>query len=248
MAEELGLQEPSRQGRAVHLDERAGRARRGPVDGFRRELLAGARLAADQHGRVRAGRLEDRRIRLAQAAVSTDHHPPRARASQLAPERGVLLDQPRVLDGPPHEELDLVRLEGLRDVVEGALLHSFHGGRDRPVRSDDYDRHRPASRLGHAFQQVDATHPRHLQVGDHHVGSAGGDLGQSVGAAGEGAHIIARPAKRLGEGVPHQLLVVNDYGLCAPHDSAPSSTTVKTAPPSGPLTAEISPPCASTIL
>ena len=67
VAEQLALQQARRQGGAVDLDERLARPRAVLVDRLGQQLLAGAALAADQHGR-RAGRhLADQ----AQAAAAT---------------------------------------------------------------------------------------------------------------------------------------------------------------------------------
>ena len=52
VAEQLRLRQRLRQRRAVELDERPVPARRDVVDDARDESLAGARLAAQQHGRV----------------------------------------------------------------------------------------------------------------------------------------------------------------------------------------------------
>jgi hypothetical protein len=57
VAEQLALQQALRQGRAVDLDERAAGARAGGVDRLGQELLAGAALAPDQHGRAAGGDL-----------------------------------------------------------------------------------------------------------------------------------------------------------------------------------------------
>ena len=54
MAVELGLEEGVGEGGAVDGDERLARARAGVVDGARDQLLAGAALAADEHGALRA--------------------------------------------------------------------------------------------------------------------------------------------------------------------------------------------------
>ena len=70
VAEELRLDQILRQRRAVHLDERLLRARRVVVDRVRDQLLAGARLAAQQHRRVRRRDLRDLLVHLAASARS----------------------------------------------------------------------------------------------------------------------------------------------------------------------------------
>src|SRR5207244_6857537 len=65
VAEQLRLQELTRDRGAVHLDEGRASARRVDVDGAGDQLLAHARLAADEHGDVGAGRLLDDALDLA---------------------------------------------------------------------------------------------------------------------------------------------------------------------------------------
>src|SRR5262249_9202040 len=60
VAEELALDELPRERGAVHLDERLRAARAPVVERVRDELLAGAALAADQHGDVGVGDAVDR--------------------------------------------------------------------------------------------------------------------------------------------------------------------------------------------
>ena len=55
VAEQLALEQLLGQRRARDVDERAGRAVAVVVDGLRGEVLAGAGLAGEQHGRRRAG-------------------------------------------------------------------------------------------------------------------------------------------------------------------------------------------------
>ena len=59
VAEELGLQELRGKRRTVDLDERAGVAWRGRVNGPRHEILADAALPSHQHRRIGARHLLD---------------------------------------------------------------------------------------------------------------------------------------------------------------------------------------------
>src|SRR5262249_7059932 len=59
VAEELALDQPRRDGAAVDLDQRAIPATAPGMDGPRDQLLAGASLARDEHGRVRGSDLLD---------------------------------------------------------------------------------------------------------------------------------------------------------------------------------------------
>ncbi len=68
-AEQLRLEQFRRQRRAVHLHERLVTARRLAVDGARHQFLAGAALAADQHGDVGIGDARDQILDLAHLLV-----------------------------------------------------------------------------------------------------------------------------------------------------------------------------------
>ena len=59
VAEQLALQEPTRDGGAVDVDERAGGVRAAPVNGARDQLFAGAGFAIDHHRGIGRGDLLD---------------------------------------------------------------------------------------------------------------------------------------------------------------------------------------------
>ena len=73
VAEQFGLQQRRRDGRAVHGDERCVGTRRLPVDRRRRQFLAGAGFAGDEHGRLGVRDLADRREQPAHRAARADH-------------------------------------------------------------------------------------------------------------------------------------------------------------------------------
>ena len=70
VAEQLAFQQLGRDGAAVDGDERPLPARAGVVDGAGRELLAGARLAEDQHAGIVRGDLADQARHIANAPAS----------------------------------------------------------------------------------------------------------------------------------------------------------------------------------
>src|SRR3989440_11579454 len=67
VTEELGFEQRSRNGRRRHRDERPSRAPTVMVDRARDQLLAGARLAAQQHGDVAGRDAPDRLVGLLHA-------------------------------------------------------------------------------------------------------------------------------------------------------------------------------------
>ena len=80
VTEELGVEQVLGQRRAVDDDEGPAGARRGVVDGARDELLAGARLALDEHGRAPSARAA-RASRRARASPRSSRRACRSRHS-----------------------------------------------------------------------------------------------------------------------------------------------------------------------
>ena len=93
VAEQLRLDQAVGQRRAAHLDERLLRAQRAVVDRVRDQLLAGARLAADQRGRVGAGDLGDLLEDLPHRTAAADQVREVVALAQLLPQVRVLVDQ-----------------------------------------------------------------------------------------------------------------------------------------------------------
>ena len=132
VAEQLGLEQVLRDRRGVDRDERPGRARAVPVQRARDELLAGARLAGDEH----------RRVRLRQPADRAEHLLHRRRLAQhlrrLAPIAAATgagagasaiarrISATRVVD-----------VERLRQVLERAALERRDGAVEVRVRGHD---------------------------------------------------------------------------------------------------------------
>ena len=79
VAEQFGLQQRRRNGRAVHGDEGRVGAQRLLVDRRRRQLLAGAGFAGDEDGGVRVRDLADRREQPAHGVARADHRAAGAR-------------------------------------------------------------------------------------------------------------------------------------------------------------------------
>src|SRR5438105_6398083 len=122
VAEELALQELGGDGGAVERHEEALAPRAQAVDRARHQLLAGARLAGQQHGAAggtdAADELVDRlhRGRAPDQALEGRRllHP----LPQVAIVGAVLAHLERLAD----DQLDRLQVEGLEDVVEGAEL------------------------------------------------------------------------------------------------------------------------------
>src|SRR6185436_7786492 len=94
VAEQLGLDQAVGQRGAADFDERLLRAQRAVVDGVGDQLLAGARLAADQHGRAGAGDLRDLLEDLPQRPAAAHQVGEAVPLAQLLAQVRVLVDQP----------------------------------------------------------------------------------------------------------------------------------------------------------
>ena len=112
VAEQLRLDQRVGQRRAAHFHERLLGAQRVVVNGMRNQLLAGARLAADEHGGVGLRYLRDLLVHLARGTAGADDVREVVALAQLLPQVGVLVDQPApfFLDQP----LDVERLRDHR--------------------------------------------------------------------------------------------------------------------------------------
>src|SRR4051794_7585692 len=98
VAEDLALEQRLGNRRAVDRHERERRARAQLVDGLRDQLLAGARLAGDQHRRLRRRRLLDHAIHTADAGAVADDPSEASLLAQLAAQRAHLAERLLPLD------------------------------------------------------------------------------------------------------------------------------------------------------
>ena len=104
---------------------------------------------------------------------------------------------------------NLFDLEGLEDVVVGALLHGVDGRLDRAEARHDHGECFGV-RAGDCLEQLQTTHFRHLQIADHHVVTRSLELVHGALAVVGGAHDVSLHAEKVGEDVADELLVVDD--------------------------------------
>ena len=86
-------------------------------------------------------------------------------AAELRAESPVLSRQEPLLQRFFDDELDLVQLEGFRDVIVGAFLHRRDGSFGTPESGDDND-HGLGRTIANLVQELDPGTPRHLDVRD----------------------------------------------------------------------------------
>ncbi len=166
MAEQLGLHHLGRHRGAVDRHEQVVRAIGRVVDGTGGQLLAGSRLAGDQHGRARRADLAD----LLEHALHGGAVPEEAGLGRrgLFPQVVVLELEPFARQHPLDGELEDLHVERTQQVVLRTQLHGLHRGGDGALgRHDDGGRGDRARR--HPAQQLDAVGDRHAQVGQHQI-------------------------------------------------------------------------------
>ena len=147
----------------------SGFARRGllVVERVRDELLAGAALAAHQHGDVGVGDLVDGLEDALHRGASPDDLAGE-RALHLLEQAAVIALEPRVLHHAAHQHAQLVVVEGLRQIVGGAVLHRLHGDLLGAV-GGDHDDGRIRIDAPRVLEHLHAVDVLHREVGDHHV-------------------------------------------------------------------------------
>src|SRR4051794_3252293 len=140
MTEQLALQDAFGDRAAIHRYEWSLRSARRAVDRARDELLAGARLADHQHGRVGERHPRRRLVDLQHGVAAADDVLQRVLVPYLALEPAVLRGEPPVTQGPLDDELDGVHVVRLGDVVVGAAADGVDRAVDVAERRDEKHR------------------------------------------------------------------------------------------------------------
>ena len=208
VAEELGLEQVLLQRRAVHLDEGARRAVRVVVNRPRDELLARARFAADEHGRIAARHLlHDAEHVLKRAARAHDAVEVIEVLLLVAQVLHLVLEMAE-LDRLFDLELHFLDLERFLNEVERADLHRFHGRVDRPEGRHEDDRGVRLDRPRRA-EDVHAVGAAHAQVRQHDVELAvlqPFDRGRPVAGL---LHIVAGIGQRADEPLAERIVIID---------------------------------------
>src|SRR5881397_4144984 len=218
VAEELALDQLLAERRTVHLDQRL-RAPRAPVvERVRDQLLAGTAPAADQHGHVGVGDLVDGLEEPAHGRALPDDLLEAEGALHLLEEPAVVAAQQHGVHHAAHDQAQLVVVEGLRHVVDGAELHRLHGDLLRAVGGDHDDRQVrvDAARVLEHLHAADAVH---AEVGDDDVEAPDLDAPERLLAAPRRLDVVAFLAEQSLQGEHHRLLVV-DHQDATLHGSA----------------------------
>ena len=209
----------------------------------RGDLLAGAALAEQQHGRVGARDLAQRVDHRLHRRIAVGQP---AGRSCLALALLAAVAQPAALERARHQQAQLVGpLDRLLEVVERAELHRLDRGLDRAVRGqhDDLDLGLLGARASHERHAVEAGH---LEIGDDDVEALGFEPADRGGAVGRLLHVVTVRLQRLGQERADALVVV-DHQDAGHRSAAQGITTRNSAPPSGCVCAVTAPPCSSTM-
>src|SRR5213079_1385559 len=249
VAEELALEERVREGRAVDGDEAAALALALKVDGARRELLAGPRLAVDEDGRVvlrqHADGLED----LVHDAVAAHHVGEAVAVRELAAEVADLVEQPALLEDLLGGEEDLLLLERLGDVVARALLDRLDRALDAGV-AGDHDHVEVWPAVADLTRQSDAVGAGDLQVHDRERELVLLQQAQRFGRVRRARHRVLLRGVELLELATDEGIVVHDENArfhCLTSVHGHSGRKITRLFSSGPsLRSRSSPPCSAT--
>ena len=129
--------------------------------------------------------------------------------ADLALEVEILLQQPPPLQRALHHQFQLVRLERLGDIIEGAELHGLHRGVDLRQPGDHDDVH-IGMRLLDPAQHFEAVDIGHHDVEDHHVVRIFLDFAQRLPAVLHGLDLELVAVENAQAASDDDLLVVDD--------------------------------------
>ena len=105
--------------------------------------------------------------------------------------------------------VEIVEVEGLRDVVEGAQLERFLGEADVLVRGHHDDRDVPVD-LADFPEDLHPVEPGHADVEEHEVGPTAANHGQRLGTAPRPLDRVTLCGEVLGQHLAHGGLVIDD--------------------------------------
>ncbi len=141
----------------------------------------------------------------------------RGRAHDGVAQRDVLPDEAALLVGLADDGLDLVERGGLRQVVVSAEPHRLDAGRERRVGGEHDDFGRLFEAADRA-QRVEARHPRHADVEEHHVEVALRERVQSLLARRRRGRVEPHPPDLIRhEPAQHRVVVNHHHANLAAH-------------------------------
>jgi hypothetical protein len=207
--EHLALEQPAGHGPAIQGREHARVRPAVVVQATRDQLLAGARLAGDQHVRVGRRDVQDQAPQRDHGGRAADElRVDRLAAGQPGTQRHDLEPQAAPLERAADDVVQAVGAERLLEEVVGAQAHGLDGHRDVAVpRHQDHRQLRidPAGMR----QQLEAAHSRQLDVRQQDAGEAGNEVRQDVLRGLERAHGASGQLHRLRAAEAHGGVVLD---------------------------------------
>ena len=179
------------------------------MDGPGGQLLARAALARDQDGRVRGSDLLDQVEDFAHGPALADDVVEARGVPDRPLEQDVLLAEPPLFEPVGEDDLQLLDLERLDDVVQGAHLEGLDRLLDAPV-GRDHDHRRERMQLLRSGQDLHPVHVRHLDVADEGVILARLDEVEHLGGPRVQSDPVAFLLEHDAEELEDALLVVDD--------------------------------------
>src|SRR5262249_47760625 len=179
-------------------------------------FLARSRLATEEHGHVARRHPPDGLVDLLHGRM-----PPHQRAElpdllEAVPERGHFLGEPPRGEGPLREQERLVEVEGLGEIVVGALLHRLDRRLHRPV--GGHDHHLGIGTLrADLGEEGEAVEPRHADIEKDQIERLGFGLAESRRAVLHRGDLIAGAAEALLKDPAEAVFVVGDEDASIRH-------------------------------
>ena len=210
VAEKLGFDDVGGQGRAVDGDEIALGPAAEIMERARHDLLAGARLAKDQHIHIGVGKRADLFAQTLDAQRSPDEAGSHfVAAVECRAQDAVFQNQPTLFERAFDDRVEPRDGEGLLDEIIGPDAH----GIDRHLHvamAGDQDDGKGGIDGERLAQQVEPVDPRHADVADSNGIGIVPDLGQQRGAVAMDAHRQAFQLQALGEGIAKIVVIVDE--------------------------------------
>ncbi len=207
--EELALEQRFGQGRAIDDYQRTSGALAFGVDGLRDQALARTRLAQNQHGDRHPGDPGDNLAHVPHGGAVAQDALGREAIMQGLLERGGLAPDLGFVERSLEEEHQLLGLEGLGQVVVGALPDGFDGGVDG-AEGGHHDDRALGGQAARQRQEVEAIDLRHAQVGDQGVDVIGLEMVRGQRPRTDGLRLEAVIAQPFRQSPGHFEVVVND--------------------------------------
>ena len=208
VAEQLAFDQVRGDGAAVHGQERFLAAAAQGVDGQGDHVLAGAGLAGDQDAGVGAGHAADQVVDGLHGRRRADQRSEAPQLAQLASQRSDLALHPQRAGHVGQGHLDAGKVDGLRQVVDGAPSKGVHRGLDARVSRDQDDL---GGRGGlERVQEVEPAAVGQVKVDEQDVGRARRDFLAGLLQGAGARHREALAPDQLGQPEQEPRVVVDD--------------------------------------